>query len=105
MDMGHPLLLSKLLLKHSKYFDYEPELFPGGKYVLYLNNIDKPITLKIFVSGKINITGAKKMKHIDLAFRKMMTFLTDFYHTSTNCTTCYSSQPQIDNDIFKRVEI
>jgi transcription initiation factor TFIID TATA-box-binding protein len=82
MDLGQPLLLSKLAEEHAEHFDYEPELFPGGKYTLAIPGGN--ITLKIFVSGKINITGAKNMKQIDLAFRTLMTFIHPFFVSSAS---------------------
>lgn len=55
---------------------YEPEIFPGLIYRKYQQQ--KKITLLIFVSGKVVITGAKSVDDIDSAFRYILPFLEQF---------------------------
>ncbi|PIK40763.1 TATA box binding protein (TBP)-associated factor [Apostichopus japonicus] len=54
-DVKFPIRLEGLVLAHSQFSSYEPELFPGLIYRMM-----KPkIVLLIFVSGKVVLTGAK----------------------------------------------
>jgi transcription initiation factor TFIID TATA-box-binding protein len=58
---------------HSKFVQYEPEIFPGLIYRKY--EAGKNITLLIFVSGKVVITGGKSLLDIKSAFRYILKFL------------------------------
>jgi transcription initiation factor TFIID TATA-box-binding protein len=50
--------------EHSKFCQYDPELFPGLIY-----RLQKPkLVMLIFGSGKIVFTGAKSREHLSLAF-------------------------------------
>jgi len=65
--VNFPIRLEALAHKHSQFATYEPELFPG----LIYRNMDPPVVLLIFVSGKIVLTGAKERDHIHKAFEKI----------------------------------
>ena len=64
-DIRFPVRLEGLAYEHRASCSYEPELFPGLVYRL----LDPKISLLIFVSGKLVITGAKERKDIIDAFR------------------------------------
>ncbi|PSN52094.1 TATA-box-binding protein [Blattella germanica] len=52
-DVNFPIRLECLHLTHGQFCSYEPELFPGLIY-----RMEKPkITLMIFMSGKVVLTG------------------------------------------------
>ncbi|GAU43309.1 hypothetical protein TSUD_390080 [Trifolium subterraneum] len=55
-------------------FKYEPELFPG---LIYRMKQPK-IVLRIFVSGKVVLTGAKVRDEIYAAFENIYPVLTEF---------------------------
>jgi transcription initiation factor TFIID TATA-box-binding protein len=65
--------LDRILNKHTTFASYEPEVFPGLIYRI----LDPKITLLIFVSGKIVITGAKRRQDVEEAFEKIMYVLKD----------------------------
>merc|ERR1712037_794427 len=54
-DVKFPIRLEGLVLTHSQFSSYEPELFPGLIYRM----VKPRIVLLIFVSGKVVLTGAK----------------------------------------------
>ena len=58
VDVKFPIRLEKLVLSHSQFSSYEPELFPGLIYRM----VKPRIVLLIFVSGKVVLTGAKHRK-------------------------------------------
>ena len=68
-DCGFPIRLEGLVYAHSGYASYEPELFPGLIYRL----VNPRVVFLIFVSGKVVITGAKKVSffaaHQECSFR------------------------------------
>eukprot|EP01017_Pseudomicrothorax_dubius_P036190 TRINITY_DN515_c0_g1_i2.p1 TRINITY_DN515_c0_g1~~TRINITY_DN515_c0_g1_i2.p1 ORF type:complete len:259 (-),score=80.87 TRINITY_DN515_c0_g1_i2:130-906(-) len=66
-DVKFPIKLPKLYQEHSKFCQYEPELFPGLIYKLK----EPKIALLIFVSGRMVLTGAKRIEDIHQAFKKM----------------------------------
>ena len=73
-DVQFPIRLEGLVFEHSTLATYEPELFPGLVY-----KFQRPkITLLIFVSGKVVLTGAKQRADIMLAFRKIYPVLQKF---------------------------
>ena len=73
-DVGFPIRLEGLVLGHSSFASYEPELFPGLIYRL----VSPRVVMLIFVSGKIVITGAKTEKDLTDALTKMYPVLLDF---------------------------
>merc|ERR1719447_149215 len=73
-DVKFPIRLEGLVLTHSQFSSYEPELFPGLIY-----RMAKPrIVLLIFVSGKVVLTGAKVRQEIYEAFDNIYPILKNF---------------------------
>ena len=62
--VGYPLKLNQLAAEHGPYVSYEPSLFPGA--VLRVEN--PKVVFLLFRSGKIVVTGAKKIEEIKRAF-------------------------------------
>lgn len=63
-DVEFPIKLERLNGFHAMFSTYEPELFPGLIY-----RMNKPnVTMLIFLSGKVVITGAKAREQIYAAF-------------------------------------
>lgn len=60
-DFGHPIDLNKLSERHQSF--YEPEIFPGLTYRM------THVTVLIFSTGKIVITGSNSPERINAAFR------------------------------------
>lgn len=74
VDVKFPIRLEGLVLTHSQFSSYEPELFPGLIYRM----VKPRIVLLIFVSGKVVLTGAKVRSEIDEAFRSIYPILKGF---------------------------
>ncbi|KAF2837337.1 hypothetical protein M501DRAFT_938052, partial [Patellaria atrata CBS 101060] len=63
-DVRFDVRLEGLAREHGQFAGYEPELFPGLVYRMM-----KPkVVLLIFVSGKVNLTGAKTKAELFRAF-------------------------------------
>ncbi len=77
-DVKFPIRLEGLVLKHSQFSSYEPELFPGLIYRM----VKPRIVLLIFVSGKVVLTGAKVRQEINDAFNNIYPILKSFKKTS-----------------------
>ncbi|XP_014670016.1 PREDICTED: TATA-box-binding protein 2-like [Priapulus caudatus] len=73
-DVKFPIRLEGLVLKHSQFSSYEPELFPGLIYRM----VKPRIVLLIFVSGKVVLTGAKVRNEIYEAFDNIYPILKGF---------------------------
>jgi transcription initiation factor TFIID TATA-box-binding protein len=73
-DVRFPIRLEGLANSHSRYCNYEPEMFPGLIYRM----IKPKIVLLIFVSGKIVLTGAKERNDIFTAFQQIYPTLMSF---------------------------
>jgi len=74
-DVGFKISLEDLgSSDHSRFCNYEPELFPGLIYKM----ASPKATLLIFVSGKIVITGAKSKKIIDETVNTIVPVLSQF---------------------------
>jgi len=73
-DVRFPIRLEGLANSHSRYCNYEPEMFPGLIYRM----IKPKIVLLIFVSGKIVLTGAKERNDIFTAFQQIYPTLLSF---------------------------
>jgi len=71
VDVKFPIRLEGLVLSHSAFSSYEPELFPGLIYRM----VKPKIVLLIFVSGKVVLTGAKKESDIHDAYRNIYVIL------------------------------
>lgn len=57
-DVKFPIRLEGLVLTHSQFSSYEPELFPGLIYRM----VKPRIVLLIFVSGKVVLTGKRSIR-------------------------------------------
>jgi transcription initiation factor TFIID TATA-box-binding protein len=66
-DVRYPVRLEGLAYEHRASCSYEPELFPGLVYRL----LEPKISLLIFVSGKVVITGARNREDIITAFKSI----------------------------------
>lgn len=73
-DVKFPIRLEGLVLTHSQFSSYEPELFPGLIYRM----VKPRIVLLIFVSGKVVLTGAKVRSEIYDAFDNIYPILKSF---------------------------
>lgn len=73
-DVKFPIRLEGLVLTHSQFSSYEPELFPGLIYRM----VKPRIVLLIFVSGKVVLTGAKVRNEILEAFENIYPILKGF---------------------------
>merc|ERR1719350_2419979 len=73
-DVKFPIRLEGLVLTHSQFSSYEPELFPGLIYRM----VKPRIVLLIFVSGKVVLTGAKVRTEIYEAFDNIYPILKNF---------------------------
>jgi transcription initiation factor TFIID TATA-box-binding protein len=73
-DVKFPIRLEGLVLTHSQFSSYEPELFPGLIYRM----VKPRIVLLIFVSGKVVLTGAKVRQEIYEAFDNIYPILKSF---------------------------
>lgn len=73
-DVRFPIRLEGLVLTHSNFSSYEPELFPGLIYRM----VKPRIVLLIFVSGKVVLTGAKVRQEIYDAFDNIYPILKSF---------------------------
>ncbi|KAK3872510.1 hypothetical protein Pmani_001635 [Petrolisthes manimaculis] len=73
-DVKFPIRLEGLVLTHSQFSSYEPELFPGLIYRM----VKPRIVLLIFVSGKVVLTGAKVRGQIYEAFDNIYPILKSF---------------------------
>jgi transcription initiation factor TFIID TATA-box-binding protein len=73
-DFGFPIRLEGLIYAHSALSTYEPELFPGLIYRM----VDPKVTLLIFVSGKVVVTGAKTEESLQQAIENIFPILLDF---------------------------
>lgn len=73
-DVKFPIRLEGLANAHSRFCNYEPEMFPG----LIFRMIRPKIVLLIFVSGKIVLTGAKERAHIFEAFHNIYPLLLNY---------------------------
>jgi len=74
VDVQFPIRLEGLVLTHSQFSSYEPELFPGLIYRM----VKPKIVLLIFVSGKVVLTGAKVKEEINTAFNNIYPILKSF---------------------------
>lgn len=73
-DVGFQVRLEGLADRHDRFSNYEPELFPGLVYRMMMPRI----TLLIFVSGKVVLTGAKTKEDLYEAFNLMFPVLVEF---------------------------
>eukprot|EP00397_Hematodinium_sp_SG-2012_P028644 GEMP01030175.1.p1 GENE.GEMP01030175.1~~GEMP01030175.1.p1 ORF type:complete len:237 (+),score=53.35 GEMP01030175.1:125-835(+) len=65
VDMEFPVRLEQLAYDYKAYATYEPELFPGCVYRMF----EPKVSLLIFVTGKVTMSGAKSNEDVDAALR------------------------------------
>ncbi|KAL0228316.1 hypothetical protein RCL1_004459 [Eukaryota sp. TZLM3-RCL] len=70
--------LEALHVRHHKFSQFEPEIFPGLIYRL----LDPKICLLVFMNGKIVLTGGKTREAINAALDKMLPVLAEFKQVS-----------------------
>lgn len=63
-DVGFPVRLEGLAYDHNESCSYEPEMFAGLCYHM----MEPKVSLIIFVSGKVVLTGARTFEDINTAF-------------------------------------
>lgn len=73
-DVGYRISLESLSIRHHTFSEYEPELFPGLIYRM----MRPKVTLLIFASGKVVITGAKVRQDIKTSFELVYPVLMEF---------------------------
>ncbi|KJE96314.1 Tbpl2 protein [Capsaspora owczarzaki ATCC 30864] len=73
-DVKFPIRLEGLVLGHSTFASYEPEIFPGLVYHM----VSPKVVLLIFVSGKVVLTGAKEKEQITTAFNNIYAVLKEY---------------------------
>ena len=72
-DVRFPVRLETVAHEHRATSSYEPELFPGLVYRLF----SPKVSILVFVSGKVVITGARSRLEIREAFEKIYPVLYD----------------------------
>lgn len=73
-DVKFSIKLDKLYVDFRKNCSYEPLLFPGLTFYMH----DPNITILIFASGKIVLTGAKKKDNINRAIFNIIKILNNY---------------------------
>ena len=92
-DVRFAIRLEGLVLTHSQFSSYEPELFPGLIYRM----VKPKVVLLIFVSGKVVLTGAKVRSEIYEAFDNIHPILKNFKKTWCACNiNCDKPNQSID---------
>ncbi|GLE07209.1 hypothetical protein PINS_up017206 [Pythium insidiosum] len=74
IDLRFRLRLEGLAHDHRRFCTYEPELFPGLIYRYLRSNV----TLLVFVSGKVVITGSKSIEQAEDVLVKMYPVLLQY---------------------------
>jgi len=87
-DVGFPIRLEGVVLKHAKFASYEPELFPGLIYRM----LEPKTVLLIFVSGKVVITGARSEESLAKAMEKIHPVLEEFRKSSLTAEEMQEAQ-------------
>lgn len=87
--LGFPVRLIDIAQDHGAFVSYEPDLFPG----LVLRISDPKVVFLIFRSGKVVITGARKMEDIEGSFRGVYC---EFLHKYRDTGTTSSSEYRVD---------
>lgn len=89
-DVGFTIKLQELSETYGPYVQYEPDLFPG----LILRSIQPKLVFLIFRSGKINITGGKKVEDVERTYHTLYTNIIVNYKDidgSTSSSSVYRS--------------
>jgi transcription initiation factor TFIID TATA-box-binding protein len=74
-DCRFPIRLESMALEYPNISSYEPELFPG----LVFRMQQPKVSILIFVSGKVVITGAKSAQVVNQAFSTLFPILWKFH--------------------------
>lgn len=91
--LGFPVRLVDLAKDHGAYVSYEPDLFPG----LVLRIEQPKIVFLIFRSGKVVITGARRIEDISDTFRGVYCeFLNEYRDTGTSSSSEYRVRTKHD---------
>ena len=85
-DVGFTIKLQELSDAYGPYVQYEPDLFPG----LILRSINPKLVFLIFRSGKINITGGKRVEDIQRTYHSLYTNIIVKYRDSKGSTSSSS---------------
>ncbi|KAF2733700.1 TBP-domain-containing protein [Polyplosphaeria fusca] len=72
--VNFPLKLQEFAIRHNRFSTFEPELFPGLVYKM----MRPKVTLLVFTSGKIVMTGAKTRDDVYEAFELMYPALKEY---------------------------
>ena len=83
--------LQEIADSYGPYTQYEPDLFPG----LILRSINPKLVFLIFRSGKINITGGKKVEDVENTYHTLYTNIIVKYRDvegSTSSSSVYRSE-------------
>ena len=84
--LGFPVRLLDMSNDHGAYVSYEPDLFPG----LVLRIQEPKIVFLIFRSGKVVITGARRIEDISNTFKGVYCeFLIKYKDTGTSSSSEY----------------
>lgn len=70
-DVRFPIDLEQIALTHVRFCTYEPEIFPGLVYRM----LEPKVSLLVFVTGKVVLTGAKTLEDLNSAFAKIYPLL------------------------------
>ena len=85
-DVAFTIKLQELSDAYGPYVQYEPDLFPG----LILRSINPKLVFLIFRSGKINITGGKRVEDIKSTYYSLYTNIIVKYRDSKGSTSSSS---------------
>ncbi|GAB1861483.1 TATA-box-binding protein [Camponotus japonicus] len=81
-DVKFPIKLENLYREHSQLCSYEPELYPGLIYRVYIpiknSTLISKVVLLIFVNGKVVLTGAKNIDELRNALNLMYPVLMQY---------------------------
>jgi len=97
--LGFPLRLIDIARDHGAFVSYEPDLFPG----LVLRISEPKVVFLVFRSGKVVITGARRMSDIENTFRGVYCEFLHKYRDTTS-TTSSSSEYRVDTKRLLAIE-
>ena len=90
-DVGFTIKLQDIADNYGPYTQYEPDLFPG----LIMRSINPKLVFLIFRSGKINITGGKKVEDVERTYQTLYTNIIIKYKDvagSTSSSSVYRNE-------------
>ncbi|CAL5221316.1 g3488 [Coccomyxa viridis] len=86
-NMGFPIHLQGLAESHADCADYDPDMHSDLRYRMK----DPKVTLRIFVSGSVTLTGARSREDVHRAFEKISPVLEQF--RKGPAATCQQQSP------------